>query len=492
MQHHHGPLPHHHYTTATRRHHHHGSLTTANTPTATAAALWQPAPPRRHLLHHHRNYSPPATTAGAAATAAVFPAAAVDVAGCGWQNSHHHHGGANTKSDFYPLGCPPPNHHRGGGRTTVQPPQSHLVVSGLWWYMLASFDGTERGYRKTWIGWEINVYGHKMYKLVKKMKALKHKLKEISWKNGNISEYVDKYRKELKIVQENLDLQPHNKDVKEKEVHALDVYHKAIDEEESFLFQKVKVDWISMGIIHSSVTQDQISIPHWSQSFTYLDSGLFKRIVDHGNSRLSMSSRKPGLSKKYEISTLTKSQLPPLVIKMPSQTKETKCQILPLLATVSDDSNDDNKEYKEEDGWDTFQSFPASTSEPKSTKNVSLDKNILQENTSSLTNSSRTSTTTSEDEDEEGEKYSAFTQGFKFQNNEDRVSENNEGENEDDYEDEDEDEDEGGYRESDSIRNHNVASEKGERKQDDSRNEEKASTHSSPDDDFSGILLLKM
>ncbi|GKD79210.1 RNA-directed DNA polymerase, eukaryota, reverse transcriptase zinc-binding domain protein, partial [Tanacetum coccineum] len=32
-------------------------------------------------------------------------------------------------------------------------------------------------------GWEINVHGHKMYKLVKKMKALKHKLKEISWKN---------------------------------------------------------------------------------------------------------------------------------------------------------------------------------------------------------------------------------------------------------------------------------------------------------------------
>ncbi|GKD15510.1 RNA-directed DNA polymerase, eukaryota, reverse transcriptase zinc-binding domain protein, partial [Tanacetum coccineum] len=31
-------------------------------------------------------------------------------------------------------------------------------------------------------GWKIKVHGHKMYKLVKKMKALKHKLKEISWK----------------------------------------------------------------------------------------------------------------------------------------------------------------------------------------------------------------------------------------------------------------------------------------------------------------------
>nr|GEX20258.1 RNA-directed DNA polymerase, eukaryota, reverse transcriptase zinc-binding domain protein [Tanacetum cinerariifolium] len=41
--------------------------------------------------------------------------------------------------------------------------------------------------------------------------------------------------------------EPHNKDLKEKEVHALDVYNKAIDEEESFLFQKEKVDWINMG-----------------------------------------------------------------------------------------------------------------------------------------------------------------------------------------------------------------------------------------------------
>nr|GEY29769.1 hypothetical protein [Tanacetum cinerariifolium] len=56
-------------------------------------------------------------------------------------------------------GCPPPNQHRGGGRTTVQPPQPHLVVSSCdgattseasGWYMLASLDETEHGYRMTW------------------------------------------------------------------------------------------------------------------------------------------------------------------------------------------------------------------------------------------------------------------------------------------------------------------------------------------------------
>nr|GEX56979.1 RNA-directed DNA polymerase, eukaryota, reverse transcriptase zinc-binding domain protein [Tanacetum cinerariifolium] len=33
-------------------------------------------------------------------------------------------------------------------------------------------------------GWKIDVQGHKMYKLVKKMKALKYNLKALSWKNG--------------------------------------------------------------------------------------------------------------------------------------------------------------------------------------------------------------------------------------------------------------------------------------------------------------------
>nr|GEX13266.1 splicing factor U2af large subunit B-like isoform X4 [Tanacetum cinerariifolium] len=158
---------------------------------------------------------------------------------------------------------------------------------------------------------------------------------------------------------------------------------------------------------------------------------------------------------------------PPLVTEMPSQIEETKRQILPLLAAVSDDSNDDNDEDEEEDDWDTYQSFPASTREPKSTKNVSSDKNVLQENTTSLTKSSSTITTTSEDKNEEGEKYSAFTEG-----------------------DEDEEEEEEANNENilDQLSEVLTEIEKGEREQDDSQpgNEEKALTHSSPDDDFSG------
>ncbi|GJU34036.1 splicing factor U2af large subunit B-like protein isoform X3 [Tanacetum coccineum] len=45
---------------------------------------------------------------------------------------------------------------------------------------------------------------------------------------------------------------------------------------------------------------------------------------------------------------------PPFATEMPLQTEETKRQILPPLAAVSDDSNDDNEEDEEEDDCDTF------------------------------------------------------------------------------------------------------------------------------------------
>ncbi|GJV10401.1 RNA-directed DNA polymerase, eukaryota, reverse transcriptase zinc-binding domain protein [Tanacetum coccineum] len=52
---------------------------------------------------------------------------------------------------------------------------------------------------------------------------------------------------DLKKAQTNLDNHPHNQDIKEKEVNALKNYNEAANDEESFLFQKAKVDWICKG-----------------------------------------------------------------------------------------------------------------------------------------------------------------------------------------------------------------------------------------------------
>ncbi|GJZ27198.1 nucleolar protein 56-like protein, partial [Tanacetum coccineum] len=49
---------------------------------------------------------------------------------------------------------------------------------------------------------------------------------------------------DLKIAQTNLDKHPYNQDLNEKEVYALNSYNEAANDEENFLLQKAKIEWI--------------------------------------------------------------------------------------------------------------------------------------------------------------------------------------------------------------------------------------------------------
>ncbi|KAJ9561951.1 hypothetical protein OSB04_007111 [Centaurea solstitialis] len=111
----------------------------------------------------------------------------------------------------------------------------------------------------------------------------------------------------------------------------------------------------------------------------------------------------------------TKSSIPPLVIKMPSQTEEPRRQISPPSVPTNDDdhSNDEQEEEEEdeEDDWDNFQSFPAaasSTNEPKSTEDLSSDD---KENTISK---SEDEVEVEEEEEEEEEEETTFTEDDKL------------------------------------------------------------------------------
>nr|GEW86102.1 hypothetical protein [Tanacetum cinerariifolium] len=144
------------------------------------------------------------------------------------------------------------------------------------------------------------------------------------------------------------------------------------------------------------------------------------------------------------------------------------------LSFFSDDSDNDNEEDEEEDDWDTFQSFPASTSEPKSTENVGSDKNVKMRMTMKMKMKAAEEAIVLEI----GEGVDLCEYSKKYISG-------------------DEDEEE---EEVEEVNNENILDQlsevlteigeekKGEREQDDSQhgNEEKASTHSSPDDDFSG------
>lgn len=86
-----------------------------------------------------------------------------------------------------------------------------------------------------------------MFKTVKKLKCLKVHLKKLAWKNGNVFENVINLREQVKEVQRKIDIDPENKELRKEECEVLKRYMEAMKDEEKLLFQKAKVNWLSMG-----------------------------------------------------------------------------------------------------------------------------------------------------------------------------------------------------------------------------------------------------
>lgn len=95
--------------------------------------------------------------------------------------------------------------------------------------------------------WEKNVNGFQMYKVIQKMKMLKHKLNYMSWKNGNVHNRVNVMREKIKIAQEEVDKNPLCEKTKKLSCILLQEYCEAMRDEESLLMQKAKVEWMKDG-----------------------------------------------------------------------------------------------------------------------------------------------------------------------------------------------------------------------------------------------------
>ncbi|GKE29844.1 hypothetical protein Tco_1445228 [Tanacetum coccineum] len=95
--------------------------------------------------------------------------------------------------------------------------------------------------------WEVEVEGHMMYKVVKKMKLMKPCLNNLSWKDGNIFERVTKLRECLKNIQAEVDKYPHNEDIKVKSFKILSEYYEVMKDENNLLMQKAKIEWLKDG-----------------------------------------------------------------------------------------------------------------------------------------------------------------------------------------------------------------------------------------------------
>ncbi|GKC15340.1 RNA-directed DNA polymerase, eukaryota, reverse transcriptase zinc-binding domain protein [Tanacetum coccineum] len=99
--------------------------------------------------------------------------------------------------------------------------------------------------------WNTDIEGHSMFRLVNKLNILKTHMNKLNWKNGNLYKRVEEIKDMLKLAQAKLDADPHNNDVKKVEVDCLKVYNKAVCDEEKFLFQKLKIEWMSCGYRNS-------------------------------------------------------------------------------------------------------------------------------------------------------------------------------------------------------------------------------------------------
>ncbi|GJZ85805.1 RNA-directed DNA polymerase, eukaryota, reverse transcriptase zinc-binding domain protein [Tanacetum coccineum] len=95
--------------------------------------------------------------------------------------------------------------------------------------------------------WKQELQGYNMYRLVKKLKGLKGPLNKMSWKKGDVSDRVIRCRDDLKNIQSAMEKDLDNADLRNKSCELLNEYNIAKKEEESMLFQKARVEWLSKG-----------------------------------------------------------------------------------------------------------------------------------------------------------------------------------------------------------------------------------------------------
>ncbi|CAI9278120.1 unnamed protein product [Lactuca saligna] len=95
--------------------------------------------------------------------------------------------------------------------------------------------------------WNLDIQGVKMFILTQKLKSLKKPIRKLLKMQGNFSENVNHFRKELESVQVDLDSDPYNSHLRELEAIFLGEFKIAHDKEEKFLKQKAKIQWLKEG-----------------------------------------------------------------------------------------------------------------------------------------------------------------------------------------------------------------------------------------------------
>ncbi|XP_071712514.1 uncharacterized protein [Rutidosis leptorrhynchoides] len=95
--------------------------------------------------------------------------------------------------------------------------------------------------------WNEPVTGYSMFSVVSKMKKLKKPIRKLNHSLGNLFENSEKLKVELENIQIEVEKNPTNGDLRKREVEILKAYNEAVKDEEVFLRQKSKVEWLNEG-----------------------------------------------------------------------------------------------------------------------------------------------------------------------------------------------------------------------------------------------------
>ncbi|GJR14466.1 RNA-directed DNA polymerase, eukaryota, reverse transcriptase zinc-binding domain protein [Tanacetum coccineum] len=96
-------------------------------------------------------------------------------------------------------------------------------------------------------GWNLNVNGCAMYRVVKQLKGLKTPLRKLLHNQGNLHDRVNHLRVELDEAQKAIDRNPSCSLLRDEHAHYLMAFKEASLDEERFLRQKSKIEWLNVG-----------------------------------------------------------------------------------------------------------------------------------------------------------------------------------------------------------------------------------------------------
>ncbi|GJZ62142.1 hypothetical protein Tco_0618279 [Tanacetum coccineum] len=95
--------------------------------------------------------------------------------------------------------------------------------------------------------WNVPIKGYAMYVLARRLRLVKKHMRSINRRNGNVFSNVHKLKVKLQRVQMDLNKDPYYSALREEEIIYTNAYKEALLDEETFLIQKSKIEWLKEG-----------------------------------------------------------------------------------------------------------------------------------------------------------------------------------------------------------------------------------------------------